>query len=68
MMKYDVWKVNGYDSTEMYRIGEHLEEEEVLKLLRDPNRWDCLYLPKVYVENTIDDETQYFMKKLKRLP
>lgn len=64
-MKYDVWQVNGYDETEKHRIGEHLEKEEVRKMITDPDNFDCMYVPKVYVENTMDDVTRYFTKNLK---
>ena len=64
-MKYDVWKVNGYDETEQYRIGEHLEKEEVLKLITDPDNFDCMYVPKVCPENTMDNVTRYFTKRMK---
>lgn len=64
-MKYDVWQVNGYDETEQYRIGEHLEKEEVLKMITDPGKFDSMYLPRVYVENTMDNVTWYFTKRMK---
>ena len=63
-MKYDVWAVNGYDSTEMYRIGEHLTKEEAEKLYRDPDHFDCMYQPRVYEENTMNDRTMEFRKPL----
>ena len=63
-MKYDVWAVNGYDSTDKVRIGEHLEKEEVERMIHEAGSkiFDCMYLPHVYEENTMFDVSSDFIK------